>query len=311
MSWERPRLIYSLVAPPVLSTERSDLEERELPPKPEILLKQPFTFVLRVNSLKWDVREFEALNGSIAVYDMKEKRKITENFNFSFDTRDRIGAIFSLEEYQDEYVVLIRLEKSLQGDQYDPVEAYQREIPEIKREKIRQYMKSNQTLLQKFKMQFAWTFVSFAGLKHGKGPDSRKQSGDENAETGTFNLLEDRSSSGSMVLEDEEKSDSFVPHNGTLDFRIKQFYKMDPDKLSDEMVCNQVVEVCRNPQKYKQKTVNCDFSISVLSTADAFNIKSDDLRMLKPWKPEVKNTLGRIVREFPKPESIPKLRSKY
>ena len=109
-----------------------------------------------------------------------------------------------------------------------------------------------------------------------------------------------------MVLEDEEKSDSFVPHNGTLDFRIKQFYKMDPDKLSDEMVCNQVVEVCRNPQKYKQKTVNCDFSISVLSTADAFNIKSDDLRMLKPWKPEVKNTLGRIVREFPKPESIPK-----
>lgn len=40
ISWERPKLIYSLVAPPLLSTERSDLEDRETPPKPEVFIKE-------------------------------------------------------------------------------------------------------------------------------------------------------------------------------------------------------------------------------------------------------------------------------
>lgn len=39
ISWDRPKLIYSLVVPPVLSTERNEYEEREKPQKPEVLLK--------------------------------------------------------------------------------------------------------------------------------------------------------------------------------------------------------------------------------------------------------------------------------
>merc|ERR1712048_1003514 len=136
ISWERPKLIYSLVAPPLLLTERGDLEDRETPPKPEILIKSPFTFLMKINSLKWDVKDFEELYGPIAIYDMNEKRKVTENFNFRFGTSNRMNAVFSLDEYNDKYVIVIRIEKPLQGDQYDPIEAYQRDIPDLKREKI-------------------------------------------------------------------------------------------------------------------------------------------------------------------------------
>lgn len=87
------------------------------------------------------MKDFEQLFGSIAIYDMKEKRKVTENFNFKFGSQNRINAVFSLDENKDEYVILLRIEKCLQGDQYDPIEAYQRDIPDLRREKIRQYMK--------------------------------------------------------------------------------------------------------------------------------------------------------------------------
>ena len=50
---------------------------------------------------------------------MKEKRKVTENFNFKFGATNRINAVFSLDENKDEYVILLRIEKSLQGKEFE------------------------------------------------------------------------------------------------------------------------------------------------------------------------------------------------
>ena len=84
-------------------------------------------------------------------------------------------------------------------------------------------MKANETLLSKFRMQFAWTFVAFAGLKRGKfgSLSDRKSSSDETESNGTFNLLPDeRSSYNSMIIDDEsERSDFAPPKGGTVDFR--------------------------------------------------------------------------------------------
>jgi hypothetical protein len=80
---------------------------------------------------------------------MNEKRKVTENFRFKFDNKSKTNAVFALEENRDEYVILLRIEKALMGDQHDPIEAYQKDVPEIKREKIKHYMKSNETMLCK------------------------------------------------------------------------------------------------------------------------------------------------------------------
>lgn len=306
ITWDRPKLLYSLIAPPVLRTESLEYEEREVPTVPEKVLKMPLTFILRINHLKWEVKDFEKLYGSIAIYDMKEKRKVTENFNFQFGSSDKIFPIFNLEENKDEYVILLRIEKCLQSDQHDPIEAYQKDIPDVKREKIRLSAKNNESLLSQYRMQFAWTFVAFAGLKRGRFVSESRRKSNESSDTGTYSVFEsDRTSQGSFSIEDDSGND-FIPPNGAIDFSIKQVYKTDNEKLSDDQICWHIVDVCKNPQKYKQRTVNCEFSISLMSPGDLHNIRNDDGQKLKPWRPDLSQTVGRMVREFPVEGRVPR-----
>ena len=102
---------------------------------------------------------------------------------------------------------------------------------------IREYMKSNETVLSNYKMQFLWTFVAFAGLR--------------NKNLGLTRRDDSYSSSGSrdgssLVIDDENEKNHFVPHKGTMDFNINQLFRMENDRLSDEKICAQVVEVCKN-----------------------------------------------------------------
>ena len=298
------KLLYSLIAPPKLLSEIEEYEARETPSVPEKVHKMPLTFVLRINHLKWEVKNFERLFGSISIYDMKEKRKVTENFNFEFGADHKIFPVFNLEENKDEYVILLKIEKCFQSDQHDPIEAYQNDIPDAKREKIRLAAKNNESLLSQYRMQFAWTFVAFAGLRRRKfAPSENRRRSNESETYSVFDA--DRTSNSSFSIEDEAGAE-FIPPNGAIDFSIKQVYKTDNEKLSDEQICWHIVDVCKNPQKYKQRTVNCEFSISLMSPVDLHNIRNDDGQKLKPWRNDVPHTIGKQVREFPVEGRIPR-----
>ena len=99
---------------------------------------------------------------------MKEKKKITEDHRFKISDIEKgsVSSIFKLAKYRDEYIILLRLEKTLQGDRFDPIEAYQIDTPEKNMTLIREYMKNNETVLANYRMQFLWTFVAFAGLRN-------------------------------------------------------------------------------------------------------------------------------------------------
>ena len=58
---------------------------------------------------------------------MKEKKKVTEDHLFRISEIEKgcVNSVFKLEKYRDEYIILFRLEKTLQGDRFDPIEAYQ------------------------------------------------------------------------------------------------------------------------------------------------------------------------------------------
>ena len=58
---------------------------------------------------------------------MKEKKKVTEDHCFRISEIEKgcVNSVFKLEKYRDEYIILFRLEKTLQGDRFDPIEAYQ------------------------------------------------------------------------------------------------------------------------------------------------------------------------------------------
>ena len=64
ITFERPKLIYSLLAPPVLSSERPNLEVRDVPIRPEKRISDPFSFYLKINKLKFEVKNFEDLKCS-------------------------------------------------------------------------------------------------------------------------------------------------------------------------------------------------------------------------------------------------------
>ena len=63
----------------------------------------------------------------VSIYDMKEKKKVTEDHLFRISEIEKgcVNSVFKLEKYRDEYIILFRLEKTLQGDRFDPIEAYQ------------------------------------------------------------------------------------------------------------------------------------------------------------------------------------------
>ena len=137
----------------------------------------------------------------------------------------------------------------MKGDKYDPIELYQSDTPDKSIQSARDYQKHNENVLANYKMQFMWTFVAFAGLKKEK--------------TKSFEL-DDHDGTGSLVVESENGSQSdFVPKKGTIDFSINQLFKMDNDRLSDEKICAQIVEVCKNQRAFDKRSVSCDFSLSI------------------------------------------------
>ena len=143
--------------------------------------------------------------------------------------------------------MFIRFEKTLQGDKYDPIELYQPDVPEKHLHSLRDYQRHNENVLSSYKMQFLWTFVAFAGLKKEKFGKNQ------------FEMDED----GSLIVEDANTSGDFVPKKGTIDFSINQLFRMDNDRLSDEKICAQIVEVCKNQRAYDKRSISCDFSLSI------------------------------------------------
>ena len=82
--------------------------------------------------LAFDVRNTSDLLCHIAIYDMKEKRKVTENFTFKTSsiesTKNPVRAVFKLEQNRDEYVMFIRFEKTLQGKRDWSFEFYKQRL---------------------------------------------------------------------------------------------------------------------------------------------------------------------------------------
>ena len=157
-------------------------------------------------------------------------------------------------------------------------------------------MKSNETVLSNYKMQFLWTFVAFAGLRNKNLGLSRRD--DSYSSSGSRD-------GSSLVIDDENEKNHFVPNKGTMDFNINQLFRMENDRLSDEKICAQVVEVCKNAKAFDKKSVNCEFSISIGSSTGLYNIKSDDHFKTKPWF-EDRPARGKIVREFPHHSHVPR-----
>uniref|UniRef100_A0A452IWS5 Dedicator of cytokinesis C/D N-terminal domain-containing protein n=1 Tax=Gopherus agassizii TaxID=38772 RepID=A0A452IWS5_9SAUR len=212
-------------------------------------------------SLKFEI-EIEPIFGTLALYDSKEKRKISENFYFDLNSEQVKGllrapsghpaistlarsAIFSITYPSPDIFLVIKLEKVLQqGDISDCCEPYMvmKETDAAKNkeklEKLRGTAEQFCSRLGRYRMPFAWTaihllnIVSTAGsLEHDPtDAESGEPSWDRGQRRGTWNERKRRMLERMSAGEELCSFASFRPATLT----VTNFFKQEGDRLSAE-----------------------------------------------------------------------------
>ncbi|KAK3089282.1 hypothetical protein FSP39_002319 [Pinctada imbricata] len=162
--------------------DEDDLIERRTPaPVPS----EHFGHRILVKCLQFKLElEFEPLFATMALYDAKEKKKISENFYFDMnqDTQKKMismhnhhadistmsrSAIFSITYPSPDVFLVIRIEKVLQqGDIGECADPYIKE-DKAKEEKYRQNATQFCERLGKYRMPFAWTAIYLMNIVSG------------------------------------------------------------------------------------------------------------------------------------------------
>ncbi|XP_065358004.1 dedicator of cytokinesis protein 7 isoform X2 [Calliphora vicina] len=136
--------------------------------------------------------EVEPIFASMAIYDAKEKKKISENFYFDMNsdnlkrmlhthvrcadesTQSRAG-IFEISYPSNDLFLVIRLEKVLQGDIKDSVEPYIKDDKDKCRDKAKQNASDFCERLGKYRMPFAWTGIYLTNIFNGDSFEGGKE----------------------------------------------------------------------------------------------------------------------------------------
>ncbi|XP_063219662.1 dedicator of cytokinesis protein 7 [Bacillus rossius redtenbacheri] len=159
-------------------------------------------------SLKLEL-EVEPVFASIALYDAKEKKKVSENFYFDMNPENLKRMLTSHIPYSDvstlsrscvfnitypssDMFLVIKLEKILQGDINECAEPYMKD--DKNREKVKANVVAATERLGKYRMPFAWTAIYVVNIINGVNSMERDSASDKEI-TGSNSL--DRKSSGS------------------------------------------------------------------------------------------------------------------
>ncbi|CAN8028774.1 unnamed protein product, partial [Ixodes persulcatus] len=225
--------------------------------------------LVRCLALKLEL-EIEPIFGSMALYDAKEKKKVSENFYFDMNPEPLKRMLSSHVPYHDvstlsracifnvtypstDLFLVVKLEKVLQGDINECAEPYMKD--EKNKDKVRGNAVATCERLGKYRMPFAWTAVYLLNVL--TGVNSLDRDGDS---VGSGTLGEDlapvhspstlrrktaeaRRRRGSLERRSgSEKRRSWSPDdfaNGLDTFRpvtltVTSFFKQESDKLRDD-----------------------------------------------------------------------------
>lgn len=148
-------------------------------------------FMVKCLQLKLESGDVEPVFASMAIYDAKEKKKLSENFNFDLNpeaikkmlnshvpyadmsTQSRT-ALFEVSHPSHDLYLVIRLEKVLQGDTAEP---YLKLVVQGEdKDKFREKAKSNAAdfceRLGQYRMPFAWTGICLSSIFNGESQSS-------------------------------------------------------------------------------------------------------------------------------------------
>ncbi|XP_078541005.1 dedicator of cytokinesis protein 6 isoform X8 [Lissotriton helveticus] len=310
----RHREIMSLFSAP---DEDEAVERCNIPDIPKEHFGQ--RILVKCISLKFEI-EIEPIFGILALYDVKEKKKISENFYFDVNSDAMKGmlrahvahaaistlarsALFSITYPSPDIFLVVKLEKVLQqGDIGECCEPYMvmKESDSTKNkeklEKLRGQAEQFCNRLGRYRMPFAWTAIHLMNIVSSTGSLERGDSDSENERKGTWNerkrkMLEVSSSNDEMC-----SFSTFRPATLT----VTNFFKQEGDRLSDEDLYKFLADMRRPSsvlRRLRPVTAQLKIDISPAPENPQYSL-SPELLHVKPYPdPRIRPT--KEVLEFP------------
>lgn len=263
--------------------------------------------------------EVEPLFASMAIYDAKERKKLSENFNFDLNpeaikkmlsshipyadmsTQSR-AAVFEITNPSHELYLVIRLEKVLQGDTAEPILKLVQEDKEKLCEKARSNAADFCERLGKYRMPFAWTGISLSNIFNEESSSTSsaavdKDDRDSLGAASSSNSLDRKSSTSSFdQLKKRATEVGTFTRRGSLERREKR-RSWSPDDFVNTLL------------NFKPKTLTIPFFLR----HENDKIKDEDLYKCLPelkrpanLTKKFKSVPGQIVIEIsPAPEDVP------
>ncbi|KAG8441371.1 hypothetical protein GDO86_006923 [Hymenochirus boettgeri] len=269
-------------------------------------------------SLKFEI-EIEPIFGVMALYDAKEKKKISENFHFDLNSDSMKNmlrahsehqapstlarsAIFSITHPSNEIYLVIKLEKVLQqGDIGECCEPYMvlKESDGVKNkekvDKLKMQAEQFCSRLGRYRMPFAWTAIHLMNIINTVGTMER-DSDCESERKGTWNERKRKAFERLSIGEEFCAFNSFRPATLT----VTNFFKQEGDRLSDEDLYKYLADMRRPStalRRLRPVTAQLKIDVSPAPEMPQFCL-SPELWHVKPYPdPRVRPT--KEVLEFP------------
>lgn len=230
-----------------------DIVEKRLP------AEMPFEhmghrFLVKCLQLKLEL-EVEPIFASMAIYDAKERKKISENFYFDMNsenikrmltshvpytdisTQSRT-AVFEVTNPSNDLFLVIRLEKVLQGDIKDSVEPYIKDDKEKYRDKAKSNAADYCERLGKYRMPFAWTGIYLTNIFNGDGVETNKDERDRDtmgSATSSNSLDRKLSTSSFDQLRRKATDMGTLTRRGSLERKSEKRRSWSPDDFANNI----------------------------------------------------------------------------
>ncbi|XP_058233853.1 dedicator of cytokinesis protein 7-like isoform X13 [Hemibagrus wyckioides] len=270
-------------------------------------------------SLKFEI-EIEPIFGTLALYDVKEKKKISENFHFDLNS-DQMknmlrphnphiaistltrSAIFSITDPSPDIFLVIKLEKVLQqGDIGECCEPYMviKDSDSVKHkeklEKLKAQAEQSCSRLGRFRMPFAWTAIHLFNIVSSVGGLERSDSDSDTERKGTWTERKKKGFERMSVGEDMCNLTNFRPATLT----VTNFFKQARDRLSDEDLYKFLADMRRPSsvlRRLRPVTAQLKIDISPAPEVPHYCL-SPELLHVKPY-PDLRVRPTKEVLEFP------------
>ncbi|XP_065513982.1 dedicator of cytokinesis protein 8 [Caloenas nicobarica] len=302
--------------------EEDAVEIRPVPDRPKEHLGN--RILVKLQTLKFDI-EIEPLFACIALYDIKERKKISENFHCDLNPDSLRGflrshtpsidlstqarsAVFSVTYPSSDIYLVLKIEKVLQqgeiGDCAEPYMVLKESETGKTKEKIEKLKAQAESFCQrlgKYRMPFAWipvaltSFFNLSTLER-EIPEAEGLNGRSTSDKRATLLQARRFSERSLSSEDSYSVSNFK----TTSLTLNTFFKQEGDRLSDEDLFKFLADFKRSSSLQRRiKTLPGTLKLEISAAPESLGYcLTPELLPVKPF-PENRNRPHKEILEFP------------